>query len=143
MSKRSGKEQIWAMRAEGSQQRRLFVDEGNDYNPSWGPELAYETDRHGSNHDEIYVDEHRVTNDDAHDIFPTWTKAGALIFSSNRTLVTMNIDGTDRADLVPDAFFGVMAPNGKALAFIRGRWPESKLFIANADGSSPRVAFPR
>lgn len=52
------------------------------------------------------------------------------------------VAGGEPTLVLRDASMGVYSPNGEALAYLdspRGYWASSRLMIANADGSDPRV----
>ena len=74
---------------------------------------------------------------------PTWSADGKRIaFSSNRdgvqALYSMKADGTDikRMDGI-ESFYLRYSPDGKKIAFISGKFPNTNVVVANADGSSP------
>ncbi|HUT15915.1 MAG TPA: hypothetical protein VMY98_06690, partial [Anaerolineae bacterium] len=83
---------IWVMRGDGSDPRRLTEDPGNDLSPTWSPDgkrIAFVSDRDGNK--EIYVmnadgnEQIDLTRDPSEDWTPAWSPDGTKIaFSSYR-----------------------------------------------------------
>lgn len=85
-SNRAGKYQIWVMRPDGSEQRRLSQGEADDRHPAWSPDgqrLAFDSgddqireiwvmDADGRNH-------RQVTSLGAFSSFPTWSPDGSKL----------------------------------------------------------------
>src|SRR4051794_2724000 len=104
---RDGDYEIFAMKSDGTNQKRLTKNTADDTRPAWSPngkKVAFTTDRNGNN--EIYVmnadgsGQTRLTSNAADDSRPTWSPDGAKIaFASNRgsgdyEIFVMNANGT-------------------------------------------------
>jgi TolB protein len=110
-----GAPEIWVMRADGSQLRRLtrtaiFV---GDYTPRWSPDgcwIAFSSDRAGHESSEIY----RMRPD-----------------GSNVQRLTPTADGVD--ETAPD-----WSPDGRHISYSADPLGQQDLFVMNADGSGAR-----
>jgi Tol biopolymer transport system component len=145
-----GKFEIYAMRADGSDARRLTNNAAFDSGPTFSPDgkrIAFVSHRDGNY--EIYLmnadgtDQHRLTHNPAQDRQPAFSPDGKRIaFASDRTgnfeIYVMNVDGTDqhrlthRRDVDDDPTF---FPNGRKIAFVRVGRGFHDLFTMRADGS--------
>ena len=85
-SSRSGNNDIWAMDADGGNQRQLTDDPGDDRRPAWSPDgkyLAFDSDRAGTR--DIWVmeadggNQRPLTRGPAQDSFPAWSPDGSQI----------------------------------------------------------------
>jgi TolB protein len=154
-----GKHQIYIANLDGTGLRRLTTDATiGYYNPQWSPDgkrIVYYTEK-GDGKDQVWVmnsdgsNMKLLTADIGHNIFPGWSPDGKkIIFSSSKRdadsagsyvdgslLYTMNADGSGLAKIGNiKSFYGRFSPDGKRLAYISGRFPETAIYIANADGS--------
>ena len=114
-SDRTGKNQIYTMKQDGSDVHRIAATESNDNSASWSPDntkIAFTSDRVGNS--DIYVMDangrnvHRLTNTPATERAAAWSPDGRrLVFSSDgdgpSTIYTMNADGSHLRRLEPDA----------------------------------------
>ena len=156
----AGKYQIYVMKADGSEVRKLTDDPSTSFcNPQWSPDgkrILFYTDK-GDRKDQVWVMEvdgsnkRLLTGGIAHNIFPGWSPDGKKVIfsSSNRDggnasyvdgsyLYTVNADGSGFAPLGKiKSFFARFSPDGKKLAYITGGFPESSIYVANADGTGP------
>ena len=145
-----GKFEIYTMKADGSDTRRLTNNAAFDAGPTFSPDgkrIAFVSHRDGNY--EIYLmnadgtDQQRLTHNPAQDREPAFSPDGKRIaFASDRTgnfeIYVMNVDGTDQHRLthrrnVDDdpTFF----PNGKKIAFVRVGAGFHDIFTMRADGS--------
>jgi TolB protein len=104
-----GRDQIFVVDADGSNEKQLTNDTFNNSFPSWssdGRRILFTSNREGKGNEGIYV---------------------------------MNADGSNIRRLIPGvrAFFGRWSPDGKKLSFIAGNFPDTQIFLASADGSNP------
>ena len=160
VSTRDGaKYQIYTVNADGSNLARLTSDTAVGYfNPQWSPNgkrIAYYAEK-GDGKDQVWTmnadgsNKTLLTADVGHNIFPGWSPDGKkIIFSSSKRdanssgsyvdgsfLYTMNADGSALAKLGNiKSFFARFSPDGKKIAYVSGRFPETAIYIANADGS--------
>jgi Tol biopolymer transport system component len=146
VSDRDGRSQVYVMRADGSGQTPLGDGPGVESNPSWSPDgrrLTFYTT-------EEKVDWLCVVGADgsarrriAHGAFPSWSPdGGKILYDRDHTLYTISPEGKGETVLVRDAFAGRWSPDGKHIAFIRGRWPASSVYVANADGTGEHALTP-
>lgn len=151
-SQRDGNGEIYTVKADGSEQRRLTNNPANDSLPDWSPDgskIVFQSDRDGNN--EIYVMNAdgssltRLTTNAASDQAPVWSPNGSKIaFMSSRDgnneIYVMNADGSNpiritnntAADTSPS-----WSPNGSQIAFVSNRDGDSEIFKMNADGTNP------
>jgi Tol biopolymer transport system component len=137
---RDGNTEIYVMDADGSDERRLTHDDGEDWGASWSPDgsISFNSDRSGEM--EIWVmaaDGHgarRLTNDELADTAPSWSPDGSRIayVRSDQFGVgqvwSMKADGSDQRNLsrspsTPDQVWtGGWGPDGR-IVFARGLPP--------------------
>jgi len=152
-TRRGEKYQLYTMNADGSKVTRLTKDQTIAYfNPQFSPDgkrIVYYTDK-GDGKDQICVmnsdgsNETLLTANIGHNIYPGWSPDGKrIIFSSSKRdgdssgfVYTMNADGSGLRKLGNiKSFFARFSPDGKKIAYIAGRFPETQIYVANADGS--------
>lgn len=157
----SEKYQIYVMNSDGTNVLRLTTDSNIGYfNPMWshdGKKIVYYAEK-GDRKDQIWTmnadgsNQTLLINNIGHNIFPTWSPDGKhILFSSKRDsdtkasyvegsyLYVMNADGTN-IKRVGDirSFFARFSPDGKTIAYISGKFPETSIYLANADGSGAK-----
>ncbi len=141
---------IWVMRGDGSDPRRLTDDPANDMSPTWSPDgksIAFVSERDGNK--EIYVmkadgtQQINLTHHPADDGTPAWSPDGVSIaFSSYRDgnweLYVMDAGGSNpkrltqhnAADLAPS-----WSPDGKKIVFQSNRDGNWELYGIGRDGT--------
>src|SRR5262249_558691 len=155
---RNGKGDIYSMRPDGSQQRRLTTSDAHDDLAAWSPDskqIAFASDRTGQL--EIWVmnrdgsDQRRVTFDDSGDYGPTGTPDGKRIaFTSdgdgNGEIYSMNADGSDETRLTSSPSSDNTprwGPDGRIVWVTdRGTGAKTSLWIMNGDGTNQHRVTP-
>jgi Tol biopolymer transport system component len=92
-------------------------------------------------------DEITVVKDDANNVHPSFLKSGRIGFSAEReskaSIMTVEPDGTKPVQVgVADAWFARWSPDGTRVAYITGRFPESKIYLMNSDTTGVRALEP-
>jgi tol-pal system beta propeller repeat protein TolB len=130
----SGVNDIWLMRIDGTDQRRLFSC-GYSSDPSWSPDgqrITFHSNCGGN--DDIWVmnadgsSPTRITTDPASDGTPSWSPDGIRIaFASNRTgtneIFTVRYDGTDEQRISFNStldYWPTWSPNAREIAHTCG-----------------------
>ena len=149
-SDRDGNDEIYVMKADGTNQARLTDDPAEDLMPAWSPggsRIAFYSDRNGNS--EIYVmnadgtGQTRLTDNPGDDSWPAWSPDGSRIaFHSlrdgNWDIYVMNADGTGQTRLTHDLALDRMpdwSPDGTRIAFVSDRDGHSEIHVMNADGT--------
>lgn len=145
---------IWIVSAKGGIAKRITSNKGYDYLPVWSPDgknLAFTSDRYG-NRDVFTIpldggNVKRHTFFSNSDYISQWLDDDRLLFASRRLfyysrmplMYTVDLDGGTPTKLL-DAFAnqGVISPDGKYLAFLRGR---ADVFRKHYRGSSNTDIF--
>jgi Tol biopolymer transport system component len=151
---------VYAMNADGTEERRLTEAKGPEFDPTWSPDgskVAYRDSTHGVNdNDEIFVvnadGTHRInlTRNSSNDWGPAWSPDGRHIaFNSSRDLLpqlyVMDSDGSRvRRVTEREAEYPAWSPDGKRLVFMsqqpdaRGTDPNYDVYVVDVDGSDLR-----
>ena len=140
--------EIYMIRADGGEERRLTNDPGQDLYPAWSPDgehIAFSTDREGNF--EIYLLRlsngalQNLTAYPGFDDQPSWSPDGSRIaFTSRRDgsndIYVMNRDGTGVRKLTDSPASDVRpswSADGRQLLFSSDRDGSYQLFAVNAD----------
>lgn len=134
-----GHYQLHIMDPDGSDQVRIGRGATAEYNPTWAPDserLAFFASE--SDTDWVFVmrrdgtERRRI----ARGVFPSWSPdGGRILYDRSDSLFAANTDGSGERLMALDAFAGRWSPDGEKIAFIRGGWPASEVFIMSADGT--------
>ncbi len=151
-SNHDGNTDIYGMKANGTDLRRLTIHLADDNSPAWSPDgsqIAFHSDRDGDY--EIYVmnadgsDPHNLSNNPSGDYEPAWSPDGSQIaFRSNRDgnyeIYVMSADGSDPHNLSNNPsgdYEPAWSPDGSQIAFHSDRDGDYEIYVMNADGSNP------
>jgi len=152
-SERDGNAEIYTIRVDGSDIRRLTSNSAEDMCPAFshdGSKIAFNSDRSG-NH-EIYVmssdgsNPIRLTDTPEREYQPEWSPDGNHIAFTRYAcagwdcgeIFVMNADGSDARQVTDDPaddMHPVWSPDGTKLLFNSRRDGEYEMYIMNADGS--------
>jgi Tol biopolymer transport system component len=150
VSDRSGREQIYTMRADGDGVRRLTEDSSIDSWPVWSPDharIAFASTRDGAS--DIFAMSangggvSRLTSSPGDDYHAAWSPDGSQIsFESTRDgnaeIYAMDADGSHQVRLTHDpALDGSPAwsPDGRSIAFESHRDRNYEVYTMRPDGS--------
>jgi TolB protein len=145
----NGNYDVWTMRADGSDRRRVTRNPALDYFASWSPDatrIVFTSDRGGEDLYVVRVDgtgERRLTTDPGPDWGAAWSPDGARIaFAGNSRgnleIEVVNADGTGRVALTDDPgrdYDPAWSPDGARIAFTSERDGNANVYAMNADGS--------
>jgi tol-pal system beta propeller repeat protein TolB len=140
-----GRSQVFRMNADGTGRINISQSDRRDYNPVWSPNgqrivfyAAPDTSR-----DHLWTmrpdgsDQRQLTKGRLRDTFPSWAPDGASIVFTRQQLNTAGIyrmtpDGSIPTEVVDPGFYGRLSPDGTRVAYIRGKWPTSEVWVGGA-----------
>ncbi len=147
-SNRTGNDEIFIMKPDGSEQTNLTNNPLHDSSPAWSPDgrkiafVRYD----GSSSFDIYTmnidgsNQVRLTNAGTSSYWPNWSPDGTkIIFTRFNQIYQMNADGTNQAQLAfhtgadDDPKF---SPDGTKIVYYCYRRAKSKICTMNADGTN-------
>jgi TolB protein len=151
-----GNAEIYVMRRNGSDIRRLTHHPGIDVSPTWSPtgrELAFTSDRAGS--PQIYAMDaeglnlRRISMKGSYNAEPAWSPSKTFSEIAYATRVRGSVFNIVRHDLLKNEIHVLThnhglnespqwAPNGRHLVFTSTRTGTSQIFTMNRDGSNLR-----
>jgi Tol biopolymer transport system component/predicted Ser/Thr protein kinase len=151
-SNRSGNQDIWIMRKDGSELRQLTTNVAHDWVGSWSPDgkkIVFQSLRSGNR--DFYVMPvsggavTQLTNHPSEDFIPVWSPDGKKIaFASNRSgnmeVWIMPSIGGEPSQLTfhkAQDFLVRWSPDGKQLVFGSKRTGHCELFLIPAEGGDP------
>ncbi len=137
-----GRSQVFRMSASGGDRTNLSNSTRDDWNPAWSPDgqrVAFYAAQDTSS-DHLWVmrndgsRQRQVTSGHLRDMFPSWAPDGAtIVFSRQQTGTTgvyrMTPAGSVPVEVVDPALYGRLSPNGTRVAYIKGEWPKSEIWV--------------
>ena len=154
-SDREGRLNLYVSGTDGTGLQKITTDTFKYYNAVWSPkkdEIVYFRER-GDGRDKVFVinladkKEVKVTDDTLHNVYPSWMPNSREIMYSfsnpamdgdTRQVAIINTNGGDK-HIIPNTtgvFFARVSADGKKIAFTKGAWPQSNIYIVNIDGSN-------
>jgi len=145
-SRVDGRSQVFRMAADGGGPVNLSDSTRDDWNPAWSPDgrqiVFYAAQDTSSDH--LWVmrndgtQQRQVTTGHLRDMFPSWAPDGAtIVFSRQQTGTTgvyrMTPAGSVPVEVVDPAFYGRLSPDGTRVAYIKGEWPKSEIWVGEMD----------
>ena len=124
VSWRDGNGEVYAMDADGSSPRNLTQNPAKDVRPAWSPDgrsIAFVSRRGPSSRCK--------------------PGPGRCGLDRQSEIYVMNADGSGKRNLTRDRAFDdypTWSPDGRRIAFLRGRGARGQLYVLNADGSGLR-----
>ena len=128
-SDEEGNEELFTFGLKSGEKKQITKrTDGKSYNPVWSPfsnQIVYYLEK-GDNKDQIYLTDmdgsfqRNLTNDDHHNIFPSWTPDGRIIYVRDKgEVMIMNVDGTNKERILgKSGGLAVLSPDGKKLLFV-------------------------
>lgn len=127
------------------------------YNQLWSPDgkkILYFVEK-GDNKDQIWTmnfdggNQKMLTNKIGYNYYPSWTADGKqIIFSKNRDgeediIYSMKADGTKpKRFLKTNSNYAKLSPKGKKVAYIAGKFQDTKIIVADIDGKNEITITP-
>ncbi|MGQ0704397.1 MAG: TolB family protein [Gemmatimonadales bacterium] len=153
---------IYVIASEGgaSVPRKITPPGSINHHPAWSPDgsrIVFFSKRPPSDRDHLFVinadgsEGRQLTDGRSNNVFPSGAPDGeAIVFVSDREgsgsegAFTMSPDGSGVRRLLPGTriAYARWSPDGRRLAFIGGDFPDTHVFVANADGSN-RMQVPK
>lgn len=154
---KDGDAEIYTMKPDGSDLRRLTNNNAIDTSPAWSPDcsrIAFVSDRGGN--PQIYTmnsdgsNVSRLTHVGNYNTNPVWSKRDQIAFSARDEykgldIFVINADGSDLTRITQQQGKNdkpAWSPDGRYLAFSSTRDGGSKIYISTADGKSQNAATP-
>lgn len=152
---KDGDAEIYTMKPDGSDIRRLTNNRAIDTSPTWSPDcsrIAFVSDRGGN--PQIYTmnadgsNVSRLTVVGNYNTNPVWSKRNQIAFSARDEykgldIFVINADGSDLTRITQQQGKNdkpAWSPDGRYLAFSSTRDGGSRIYIATADGKSQNAA---
>ncbi len=134
--------QVFRMNADGSGRTNLSQNDRNDWNPAWSPtgdQIVFYSAR-DTTADHLFLmgsdgsDRRQLTTGHLRDMSPSWSADGSrIVFTRQQTetsgVYQMAVTGSVPEEVAAPAFYGRVSPDGARVAFIRGEWPKSAIYV--------------
>jgi Tol biopolymer transport system component len=148
-SNRSGNYDVWTMKPDGSDLKRLTTNAASDSDPVWsrdGTKIAFVSNRSG-NYDVWTMNadgsnQQNRTNNSVYDADPTWSPDGSQIaftsFRPDQHIWKMNADGSGQTQITSGSWadgFPSWSPNGDFIAFNSTRDTNWNIYVTNPAGT--------
>lgn len=128
-SDKDGNEELFTVNLITGERKQLtHRKDQKSYNPVWSPvsdQIVYFLEK-GDNKDQIYLTDkngllnNNLTDDDHHNVFPSWSPDGKIIYVRDKgEVMIMNADGTQKETLLEKSGgLAAMSPEGTRLLFV-------------------------
>ncbi len=148
------KRAIYTINIDGTDLQQLTTDTARYFNPQWSPDgkyIAYYTER-GDYRDQVWLmrlqdkKEIKLTNDTLHNVYPCWRNDSKSVYYTSsdphgtqpdlKQIVSIDIKTgvKNRIGHTEGAFYSSLSANGKKLATIKGKFPNTDIFISDEKG---------
>ncbi len=132
--KSSGQEELYTFNIKTKETLQITNHESSkSFNPIWSPNsdfIVYYLET-GDAKDQIWLTDSKgsfqknLTNDDHHNIFPSWSQDGKILYVRDKgEVMSMNIDGSNKQKLI-DGNYGLVSID----------FTSSRLLLTNKDGN--------
>jgi len=157
-SARDPKRNLYLVNTDGTGIERITFDAVAYFNPVWSPKgdkVLYYRER-GDSRDKVCAmdirtkTEVKLTDDTLHNYYPCWFPSGkAICYTSSdphgrtpdsRQIVFFDLDKMQGHYIagLEGAFFAKVSSDGQKIAFVKGPWPHSDIFISAIDGKNAK-----
>jgi Tol biopolymer transport system component len=147
---------LYIINIDGSELQKLTTDTVKYFNPQWSPDGKYISyfRELGDNRDKVYImrlkdkKEVKITDDSLHNVYPCWMPNGKTLYYTtsdqhsinpdNKKIAAINISNGSKKMIAntDSAFFAILSPNGKKLAFIKGQFPNTNIYVSKWNGKN-------
>lgn len=146
--------QLYVATLLGTDVRQLTREAFDCRAPVWSPDgrqLLFQGSPRGPGKDDVFVldaSESAVTaltSDDGSNIFPGWLPDGRVLFTTvaadgHKQVVVRPPLSDKRETLIDDAFFARVSPDGQWVAYLRGGFPDTSIYVRALDpAAEPRL----
>lgn len=148
-SNRSGHEELYTINVKTKETKQITNRENHkSYNPIWSPNsdfIVYYLEK-GDSKDQIWLTDSKgsfqrnLTDDEHHNIYPSWTHDGRIIYTRDKgEVMIMNVDGSNKEKIIGDKVGLVrMDAKGKRLLLTKG---DGNLYIYFIDKMTLEKVF--
>ena len=157
-SHRDGNTEIYMMKPDGSDQRRVTLNEYGDDSPALSPDgsyIVFISNRDDPNPDtceqscfyQLYIinsdgsSEHKLIETEFSTMHPDWHPDGTRIsfdteFDLEGDIYVVNSDGSDLHLIINNGFWADWSPDGQQIVFASKRDGNVELYLADANGNN-------
>jgi tol-pal system beta propeller repeat protein TolB len=147
ISDRDGNPELYKMQDNGNHQLRLTQTPFREFNPQWSPDakkIIYYLEK-GNQKDQIYITDQnggvptQMTTDSTHNVYPSWSNDGeTIIYGMKGDLWLMKAQHpAENKIFLKGSGYAKFSPDGKKIAFKKGRWPNAEIWLCDINGNNP------